>query len=621
MKKILLLFSLVLFSNMVFGALWYNDPASCPNEHASYPGQSCGSTNEICGVSGGTIQCYDTDTLPNPPNDVNSNTSYSGSYNGGFLIDCFAYDGSSPFCDNSTVYWCDRDSTCYDKGRVTQCESGKWSGDAGDISCQYCRSPYIVCDGDHEDADGCEIYPGVTSCPLGTHNNINGSCDCVCDSGYFDCDASGPGAGDGCEVQTGTGCTTPYNTAGTWNECVCVGDKSFFETGTNTQYGTSSDENFFWGTMWGTNGWLAMLKNASTDYNFSVDVNANIHIEDSNVYANCFVWSDGTESCTAPTGGSGVGDGNFYSIPDFNNLFAKIVDMNTDRDKKAYITDVNGIFDEPMKLTLTSDWNDTYLNTGGISDGNFYSIPDFNLIYTKQVDINAEVIKKAYITDVNGADNLRTLISDQNNTGRLVWEAINLANAVLSDISYDTDFNLSYTRIGITPLSSLVYSTDFNLAYAKTDSSLSDFVFDLDFNNTYAKKTQDLMEFTLSSDFNNTYLNAGSGVDSNVFSAGIMNADTNAFEIDLNMSSNNIFNVNDMNVNGDLNVGGNLNVLGDLNVQGNLYIDQNIVAESILGRAMLIPDENRVCVGTETVFCFGLTCNETGDCNANFEFI
>jgi len=499
-KKITLLF-LILFIGTATATIWTNNPANCNATHGDYPGWSCAPL-EICGYkTSSSTECYDTDSLPAPPEDLNSNTNYTVSWNGGFVIACDGGpDAGEPFCDNlsgSTKYWCDRNSTCYTTRHMnTQCESGKWAGSSDiETTCQGCRLGYQECDGTILDADGCEVQTNVSPCSVigeaGAHNNVDSECTCVCDSGWYDCDASGAGAGDGCEVQTGTGCTTPYGTSGTYSGCDCIGDKSYFETGTNANYGTTADENFFWGTMWGTNGWMAMLKNATTDYNFSVDVNANIHIEDSNVYANCFIWSDGTKACTAPTGSASTDT---------------TLDTNSTAEtswlgKTHYFSIIQKFFSlNVFDLNIGNDLN-VGRDLNVLGDANFH------------LDVNIAGNLYADGTNLTGVN----LTSDTNDTGRIAWLAINKVNAFLSSLVYDSDFNLSYAQINVTPLHQLIYSADFNEAYQTANASLSDFVFDADFNNAMDLRYAGINDVNVwidnltfgSDDFNTTYLNEG----------------------------------------------------------------------------------------------------------------
>jgi hypothetical protein len=228
----------------------------------------------------------------------------SGSYNGGYLIDCTAYDGTAPHCDNAGSYWCDRNSTCYNVARQTNCTASSWSASFCDTSCV---SGYTYCDGSLTDGDGCEVQSGVTNCPAGNNNNQNSACACVCDTGYLDCDASGNGTGNGCEVQNGGSCSVGSLT-GTYSGCTCVVTKSYFQTGTFTEYQTNSTQNMLWFKDYYAN---AILFNATNYNNQSFTINT----------SGCIKYMDNTTQCTASTGSGG---GLIASTPQLYNDSTKI---------------------------------------------------------------------------------------------------------------------------------------------------------------------------------------------------------------------------------------------------------------------------------------------------------
>ncbi|HBT27116.1 TPA: hypothetical protein DEA48_00770, partial [Candidatus Falkowbacteria bacterium] len=246
---------------------WVSDPDNCPSsDSATYPGQDC-NTLDICGVVSGNIDCYDTSLL-NPPvaseNNSTTNQDSAGTnantFNGGYILNCYANDGSVPRCDDSGTWWCDRSSVCYGVNRLTTCTGGA----AESYACGTCMTGYTYCDGDYTDGDGCEVRSGITNCAVGSNNNINASCSCVCDTNYYDCDASGAGAGNGCEILNGGSCAVG-SLVGTWDgpTCTCVVDKSYFETGTEVSY--SSNDPLLWGNQYGDGPLLKMTSmNAST---------------------------------------------------------------------------------------------------------------------------------------------------------------------------------------------------------------------------------------------------------------------------------------------------------------------------------------------------------------------
>lgn len=277
---------------------YVSDPALCPQEDVQFEGQKCPANLKICGVNDDDIpQCYDTSVMSYPSGTSTSNTLYSASLAGGYVLNCFAQplDSAAPYCDNNGAWFCNRDSTCYSaKYRDTVCQAD------GGAECGSCRSGYQDCGSD----DICEVRTGVTNYPTGANNNYGASCtaqcdsgyldcdaggagstngcevqdnaacgtnaiidgcdgsvgNCVCQTNYYDCDSSGPDSGNGCEIEDGASCTD-NGVAGTWDgpSCTCVGDKLYFETGTDTTYGTHDP--LLWGTQMGT-GYLISFNNS-----------------------------------------------------------------------------------------------------------------------------------------------------------------------------------------------------------------------------------------------------------------------------------------------------------------------------------------------------------------------
>ena len=227
--KLLIGIIMVLSLSLVSGALWKDDPEDCPN---NYMAQTCSGSDLVCGYSGGVTYCYDMSTL-NPPSsdEINSaGDTYQSSFAGGFLVDCYAYDGSEPHCDNSGGLWCNRNITCYNVGRKTNCTKDVWA----DSTCDICRddgNDYFYCDGSYTDADGCEFRVG-TSCGDGTgtldssetcFSATQGNCtrsgdnlDCN-DDDSDDNEITCNGA-DGCEIDDGSACTIS-GLAGIYDGC------------------------------------------------------------------------------------------------------------------------------------------------------------------------------------------------------------------------------------------------------------------------------------------------------------------------------------------------------------------------------------------------------------------
>src|SRR3989339_768620 len=279
-------------------AHYVTDPSSCPVEDSQFPGQKCPSGLQICGVNGSSIpQCYDNAEIAAPLATATSNTQYTASIGGGYIIDCFTtpLDSAAPYCDVNGAWLCNRDNSCYSApvNKATTCTG------PGTYTCGDCRSGYQDCDGV---TTTCEVQTSVTNYPTGANNNYGASCAAQCDTNYLDCDSSGAGVGNGCEILDGgtcdthaiydgcsaaagnCQCSTDYydcnsdlglsgdgceihqgdactsgGVAGTYNGCTCVPEKTNFETSTLSTF--SAADPLLWGTQLGT-GKLLSFSNA-----------------------------------------------------------------------------------------------------------------------------------------------------------------------------------------------------------------------------------------------------------------------------------------------------------------------------------------------------------------------
>ena len=355
MKKIFLFLFLLIVIPFAYAATahWVNDPANCPATDATeFPGQDC-SPNNICGENSDIAQCHDGSSISAPSSAAISNIDQDGgSFDGGYLINCFvSADASAPFCDNSGSFWCDRNSTCYSiRFRSTTCTANVF----GASTCGSCRSGYNDC---NEDGGVCEIQNGASCGTNAEYNGCNGILgNCVCEANYLDCDASGASSGNGCEIGVGASCGSGTGTyastcggssgnctstgttldcnnddsdsneltcngadgceitvgsacnvgslSGTYaNSCsggtgLCVIDKSFFETGTQTNY--STDDPLLWGVQYG-GGDLANFTNANSNVSFAIN------------NSGCLVFPDGTTQC------SGTVDTNISGLVPYEN--------------------------------------------------------------------------------------------------------------------------------------------------------------------------------------------------------------------------------------------------------------------------------------------------------------
>ena len=278
MKHYLYMLFVLLFLGSVSAATWVANPTLCPN---TYQSQTCSGSDLVCGYNGGVTFCYNNAILTAPVANAQTSTDQdSGSLNGGYIVDCTSYDGSSPYCDNAGSYYCDRNSTCYNVNRLTNCTGGSFATSV----CDTCRSGYTYCDASYTDGDGCEVQSGVTNCAVGSNNNLNSGCTCVCDSGYLDCDAGGAGVGNGCEVQNGGACTSG-GLPGTYSGCTCVVSQQHFITGVQANY-SHDTQWLLWGQMFGLGGLFNLTNATHKSFWMGQDL--------------CFHFPDGTSQCTAP---------------------------------------------------------------------------------------------------------------------------------------------------------------------------------------------------------------------------------------------------------------------------------------------------------------------------------
>jgi hypothetical protein len=319
MKKLTLIILFWMLAPFVLGATWVNNPTTCPN---NYQSQTCSGSNLVCGYNGGVTFCYDMTTINPPSSNATSNTDQdSGSYNGGYIMDCVSYDGTSPFCDNGGNEYCDRNSTCYTTNqRDTICLANNWAKSA----CGNCRSGYLNCTG-----YPCSIQTGVTQ---NNSNSVYTSCSTfACVAGYLDCDGSGDGNNPtGCEIQNGGACTIG-GLVGVYSGCNgavgnCVVSTSHFITGVQANYSTSSGQHFLWGWDYGV-GNLLFLRNNATNSNFSINATG------------CLRFNDGTTQCTASTGSSSGGPSWGLTPPYLYNASGNIT-LNTTATDLLYKTNV-----------------------------------------------------------------------------------------------------------------------------------------------------------------------------------------------------------------------------------------------------------------------------------------
>ena len=260
------MFLLILgISSFVSSAYYVTDPTECP---LTYQSQTCSGSDVVCGYSGGVTFCYDPANI-NPPNADSTTTGTGGSdlscedttCSGGFVIDCYYYDGSAPHCDNGNTGFCDRNPTCYNKHVQTTCTKDVFVTSSCSATC---TTNYFQCDGSTGDTDGCEIHAG-DSCGSGTGTIVYNQCysasagNCTsstkldCDNSDSDGDPRTCNVGNGCEITIGGACSVgtlsgTYGSTCTGSAGTCQLTPQYFITSTNTQYQSNATNPFLWGT-------------------------------------------------------------------------------------------------------------------------------------------------------------------------------------------------------------------------------------------------------------------------------------------------------------------------------------------------------------------------------------
>ncbi len=484
--KLSFVFGVFLVSlSLANAAYWVDDPSNCPTTDATnFPGQDC-SPNDICGDSSGIAQCYDTSGLSAPSSSTTSLTQYSGSYGGGYLINCEATsDSAEPYCDNSGNAWCNRDSTCYSVNRLTECTANLF----GDFSCSTCRSGYTYCDGDYTDADGCEINIDSTSYPGESNAVYNSSCLPSCSSGYLDVNGDLGISGDGCEIQIGGSCTLG-DLSGTYDSSGdCVVAKSSFETGTESSY--STNDSLLWGSQYG-DGYLINLTNGS-EMRFGVNKTGSVFASFLGSLASritkLFV-QDIDASGNVDVGGNfSVGTSDL-----FVNSNDDLVGIGTA--SPAALLDVDGkikvgndaVTAQEGMIRFTGTSFEGYLGGEWILLGNASSANSTNsswtengsLIYYTGGNVGIGRVDPAELLDISGLSNPTASIIDTTNGAQIILQSQDTvgrvgtkSNHVLNLITNDTA-RMSIDTSGNVNISGIYYGngsglTDINASYANS---------------------------------------------------------------------------------------------------------------------------------------------------------
>lgn len=201
MKKFLFGFGLLLLLPFAQAAddLWVDDPTDCPRVYNSV---NCGA-DFVCGVNSDTnFPACASEALMSPPVfNTTANQSFTNLFGGGYLINCHeTAPGFDKHCLNDGNFFCNEDSSCTGENRDTICSAGSF----GAFSCSACLGNTLDCTGDPM-VGNCNVIKNSTNFPVGSNNRYGNTCeasDVICKSGYQDCDGSGNGVGNGCEVRT-----------------------------------------------------------------------------------------------------------------------------------------------------------------------------------------------------------------------------------------------------------------------------------------------------------------------------------------------------------------------------------------------------------------------------------
>lgn len=305
-KVSLLLLLIIGVSSFVSSAYYVTDPNNCPT---SYQSQTCSGSDHVCGYSGGVTYCYDPDSVNPPTSDITTTGSGGSdlscedtSCSGGFVIDCYYYDGIAPHCDNDNTGFCDRNPTCYNKHVQTTCTKDVFVTSSCSATC---TTNYFYCDGSSGDTDGCEIHTG-DSCGSGTgtivYNQCVGSAGNCTSSTRLDCDDSDSdgdpktcNSGNGCEILIGGACTVgtlsgTYGNTCTGSAGTCQLTPQDFISSHLTEFQSNSTNPFLWGLDY----------NLGTLINLSWSVGGGFLVNSSGAYFNNTLLGSGSGTETDP---------------------------------------------------------------------------------------------------------------------------------------------------------------------------------------------------------------------------------------------------------------------------------------------------------------------------------
>jgi len=324
-----------------------------------------------------------------------------------------------------------------------------------------------------------------------------------------------------------------------------------------------------------------------------------------------------------------------------DNLRALITDVNGADTLRALITDVNGADElrilatdanlwfwksEDLNLLLQiPDFNNMIVNLGesegwnaGGTDSNVWSEGFLNNYNAFNFDVNAQD-KNGYFEAISIGNGVSPINTDHKRgilVGGDVTKGITLSDnqtsyrALSSEATVNTTASLNdvfgyYSGVTLKGANAVN-----NLIGACGKALVSSVIFTDTLTNLIGlRATIEITEATVTNAFGLLVDDVSGATNNYAIKTGLGEV---SFGDDVNLNENNIVNVNDFN-------GQQIYIeTGDMNF---FVFDKNVIAQTSLGKTFMNPDKNEMCIGTETVFCMNLTCNATGDCNANFEFI
>ncbi len=378
----------VFFVDVTKAADWVNDPNNCPIEYAP-EGVSCSGGNVICGVSGAA--CIDPALIVKRTVDSSGSQSlHSGSFGGGYLVNCTAIrdTNGSPYCDNNSQYWCNRDDSCYDDKIQTICKASTWAEESGAFTCATI--------------------------------SLNSNTGCI--SGYTNCSSTVAG----CETPIGASCTVGGLTGSLNASCSCIVPTQNFVTGIEALFSTSSP--LLWGRQYGE-GNLISFSNATSSNIFVVKNDASIFMSSTLAtttdkyfynYNGDLYWGDmklGTGGGVTYTAGSGLNLAGYEFTVDTSSNFI----WSGQHTFNATTTFPLGVWSADGKVGIGT------------------STPDFSLSVVGDINVTGGqyLLEGTPLSSLPSGSIGQTLV----NAGGVNWEATNIFRINTSSLSVATNDN------------------------------------------------------------------------------------------------------------------------------------------------------------------------------------